>query len=265
MTAAKLNEMRMDEFISEGFATIPFPKDLQAEMLKEIEKRIRQMFAAGPVSDQISLKQLAMNVPDDVWSKKMHRGMRIFSEDQSEKIHQWADRSIRVGFGRERSVVNAVTPYEISINPQLSEKSRVIYWRCVRPGKPDAGRPHRDSTFWAIEVDEGYDPKIPFPFDYVKDCIKLWIPLQGCSPRTTLQVIPRSHQMDIPTEVIDTEYGRKPTLTTAWLKEHEKEFMSPIALSQDSCIIFDNNLVHRGPTHQESELRISAELTLIVQ
>lgn len=264
MSAVSFNEQLVDEFIAEGFATIPFSQDLRLEMLMEIEKYIREIFA-NDSSDNSSLKKFAMGVPDDLWSKKMHRGMRMFSEILSEKIHEWADRSIREKFGRTRSVVNVVTPYEISINPRLTEKSRVIYWRCVRPGKPDAGRPHRDSTFWAIEVEEGYDPKIPFPFDYVKDCIKIWIPLQGCSPKTTLQIIPRSHQMDIPTEVVDTEYGRKPTLATSWLKEHEQEFMSPIALSRGSCIIFDNNLVHRGPTHQETELRISAELTLIVQ
>jgi Phytanoyl-CoA dioxygenase (PhyH) len=260
--ATALNPNLLNAFAEDGFATKPFPQELRAEMLRHIEMHIRKI-ASGSNTDP--LQKIAMTIPDDVWSKKMHRAFRMFPKELTTKIHEWADRSIRTEFGKTRSEINRVSAYEASINPSLSRESLVIYWRCVRPGKPDAGRPHRDATFWVLELEEGYDPKIPFPFDYVKDCIKIWIPLQGCSPKTTLQVVPRSHKMDIPIEVDQTEYGRRPTIANSWLKDHEKDFMSPPALSQGSCIIFDMDLVHRGPTHQETELRISAELSLIIQ
>jgi ectoine hydroxylase-related dioxygenase (phytanoyl-CoA dioxygenase family) len=255
----------LDEFHEEGFTTKPFPQDLTNEMLSHIHSRIEELSAPYSKSKTDSLKQLAMSIPDDVWAQKMHRGYRMFPKALANKIYQWADQSIRKPFGRTRSVINCVTPFEVSINPELSEDSMIIYWRCVRPGKPDAGRPHRDATFWVLELEEGYDPKVPFAFDYLKDCIKVWIPLLGCTPKTTLQIIPRSHQAEIPIAIDDTEYGRRPTIADSWLKEHEKDFMSPKVLSQGSCIIFDMNLVHRGPTHQETELRISAEFPFIIQ
>jgi hypothetical protein len=71
--------------------------------------------------------------------------------------------------------------------------------------------------------------------------------------------------MDLMTVIEDTEYGRRPNIESKWLEKHERDFMSPIELSRGSCIIFDMNLVHRGPTHNNKELRISAELTLVMQ
>lgn len=172
---------------------------------------------------------------------------------------------MRKPFGKTQSFINVILAHEADLNPRLSKEDKAIYWRCVRPGKPDAGRPHRDATFWEIELESGYDPKIPFPFDYRKDCIKIWIPLKGCTPQTTLQVIPRSHRMELATVVEDTEYGRRPNIDPSWLREHEGDFISPVELSQGSCILFDMHLIHRGPTHNNDELRISAELNLIVQ
>jgi|GEM_PF-1926517 len=263
--ATALNENLVNAYQTEGFATKPFPPHLRSEMLKHIDSYIRELARPFGQADQNTLEAVAMSVPDDIWSKKMHRAFRMFPKPLAEKLHEWADQSVRAEFGKSRSAINLVSSYEASINPHLSPEDMVIYWRCVRPGKPDAGRPHRDATFWVLELEEGYDPKIPFPFDYIKDCLKIWIPLQGCTPKTTLQVIPRSHKMDIPVAVDDTEYGRKPNIANAWLQHHEAEFMTPLALSQGSCIIFDMDLVHRGPTHQETKLRISAELSLIVK
>jgi len=263
--ASALNQDLVSTYQEEGFATQPFPQELRKEMMRHIESQIREIASPYAKTKDASLKHLAMSIPDDIWSKKMHRAFRMFPNLIADKLHQWADQSVRAEFGKTRSAINLVSAFEASINPKLMAESKVIYWRCVRPGKPDAGRPHRDATFWVLELEEGYDPKIPFSFDYVKDCIKIWIPIQGCTPRTTLQIIPRSHRKDIPVEVDETEYGRKPNIARSWLKEHEKEFISPIALSQGSCILFDMDLVHRGPVHQEDDLRISAELSLIVQ
>ncbi|HEY4254723.1 MAG TPA: phytanoyl-CoA dioxygenase family protein [Chlamydiales bacterium] len=259
----------VEEFTDKGFSTKPFPQDLQEAMLRHIDSHIRELgalyFPKPKDLATASLEQIAMCVPDEVWSKKMNRAFRVFPGDLAAKIHQWADTSIRKEFGRSRSAVNVVYPLEAEMNPKLTKESLAIYWRCVRPGKPDAGRAHRDATFWVLELEEGYDPKIPFSFNYLKDCLKIWIPLKGCTPQTTLQVIPNSHKEEIPIVIEQTEYGRRPTIDGAWLQKQEAEFMSPIELSQNSCIIFDMDLVHRGPTHNNTELRISAEISLIVQ
>ncbi len=256
------------QFTDQGFSTKSFPQELRSSMLRHIESHIRELgapyFKSGNLATS-SLEEIAMTVPDEVWSKKMNRAFRVFPKELAAKVHQWADESIRTEFGRKRSAVNVVYPSEAEMNPKLTKESLAIYWRCVRPGKPDAGRAHRDATFWVLELEEGYDPKIPFPFDYLKDCIKIWIPLKGCTPKTTLQVIPSSHKEEIPIVIEQTEYGRRPTIDGEWLKAQEKSFVSPVELSQGSCIIFDMDLVHRGPTHNNNELRISAEISLIVQ
>jgi len=256
------------QFIEQGFSTKAFPEELRSSMLRHIESHIRELGAPYFKSEnrsQASLEEIAMSVPDEVWSKKMNRAFRVFPHELAGQVHQWADNSIRKEFGRKLSAVNVVYSSEAEMNPKLTKQSLAIYWRCVRPGKPDAGRAHRDATFWVLELEEGYDPKIPFPFDYLKDCLKIWIPLKGCTPKTTLQVIPRSHKEEIPIVIEQTEYGRRPTIDGAWLQKQEKSFISPIELSQGSCIIFDMDLVHRGPTHNNTELRISAEISLIVQ
>lgn len=248
-----------------GFVTRSFSQELRLSMLKHIDSHIRELGAIYTNTHNAPLEKIAESIPDEVWTKKMHRGFRMFPDELAHKLQYWADESVRKPFGKDRSSINAVSAYEVELNKSLSTNSLAIYWRCVRPGKPDAGRPHRDATFWILELEDGYDPKIPFPFDPIRDSIKIWIPLQGCTPSTSLQIIPQSHRMKIATVVDETEYGRKPNIDREWLKDHEKDFISPIELSKGECILFDMDLVHRGPTHNNTELRISAELTLIVK
>lgn len=253
----------LESLISMGFATFPFPPFLKNKMLQHIETHIKEITSS--YSQSADLLKRAMSIPDAIWAEKMARPFRFFPKDLGFEIALWADNVLKPELLKSRSAINAVYDYEILQNPLLDDSTLAIYWRCVRPGKPDAGRPHRDSSFWELEFGEGLDPKIPFLFNYQKDCIKIWIPLEGCREDTTLQVIPGSHLMEILTSVVQTEYGRRPTISDEWLEQNKKYFMSPKELSQGSCIIFDMDLVHRGPTHQNNELRISAEFNLITQ
>ncbi len=268
MTCTVLNgKIKKSEFEKNGFFTKPFPDSLRDEMCSHIDYYIRKIgepFASLMATD-FSLEAVADVIPDEVWAKKMTRAFRIFPHQISHKIYEWADSSLKKEFGRKRSAVNVVYLEEPEVNSALTPDHLAIYWRCVRPNKPDAGRAHRDASFWDLEFKEGYEPKIPFPFNYLKDCVKIWIPLKGCIPSTTLQVIPSSHLEEVPTTVEQTEYGRRPSIVQEWLNSKEGLFMSPIELSQGSCICFDMNLVHRGPKHNNSKLRVSAELNFILQ
>jgi ectoine hydroxylase-related dioxygenase (phytanoyl-CoA dioxygenase family) len=249
------------EFQENGFITFPFPDDLRQELLNHIETNIRNL--ANNYSD--SLETIAGTISDAVWQKKMGRAFRIFPKELANKALAWAHSSFCEPFSKKYSAVNVVLPQEVQENPQLTEDNLAIYWRCVRPGKMDAGRPHRDASFWDLEFKEGYNPKIPFPFHYLENCMKIWIPLYGCTHETTLRVIPRSHKMEIPTTVEQTEYGRRPSISGDWLQEKANAFLSPPALSQGSCILFDMNLVHMGPRHNNTKLRISAEFNFITK
>jgi ectoine hydroxylase-related dioxygenase (phytanoyl-CoA dioxygenase family) len=259
MNNMKTHQNMRHEYEKNGFITFAFPEDLKREMLLHIETSIRQL---GNGKEQ-TIEEIVHKVPDEVWQKKMSRCFRMFPTLLAQQALAWAHESFCDTFGKKRSAVNVVLPQEVEENPELTGDHLAIYWRCVRPGKPDAGRPHRDASFWDLEFKEGYDPKIPFPFNYLNNCMKIWIPLSGCHPDTTLRVIPSSHTMEIPTIVENTEYGRRPTISQAWLNDNQKLFVSPYELSKGSCILFDMNLVHMGPRHTRSEVRISAEFNFI--
>lgn len=250
-----------EQFDANGYVTYPFPEELRQDMLAHIQASIREL------GDDLEspLENVAKKVQDTIWQQKMSRCFRIFPDSLSKRALKWAHESFCKPFGKQRSSVNVVLPQEATDNPKITEDYLAIYWRCVRPGKPDAGRPHRDASFWDLEFKEGYNPKIPFEFKNLHNCQKIWIPLYGCTPETTLRVIPKSHAMEIPTIVEQTEYGRRPTIAPEWLNEHHTHFMSPPELAQGSCILFDMNLVHMGPQHNQSTLRISAEFNFITQ
>jgi len=248
-----------EEFERNGFITHSFPQDLRKKMLDYIDAYLRDL----GLKEESTLENVVKKVPDAIWQQRISRSFRIFPQCLSKPIFEWAHHSFSVPFGKQRSAVNVVFPQEAAENPKITTDDLAIYWRCVRPGKPDAGRPHRDASFWDLEFKEGYDPKVPFAFNYLENCMKIWIPLYGCTSHTSLRVIPGSHQMDIPTIVENTEYGRRPSICPDWLKEQQGSFISPPELAQGACILFDMNLVHVGPRHNHTSLRISAEFNFI--
>lgn len=250
------------EFEQNGFITHPFPNALRKAMLTHIQTAIQELGGEGQKG---TIEEIIKTIPDPVWQYKMSRCFRVFPTRLSAQALEWAHNSFCAAFGKKYSAVNVVFPQEACENPKITEENLAIYWRCVRPGKPDAGRPHRDASFWDLEFKEGYDPKIPFSFNYLNNCMKIWIPLYGCHADTVLRVIPRSHKMEIPTIVTQTEYGRRPTICPEWLKEHQELFISPEPLSQGSCILFDMDLVHVGPCHDQQTVRISAEFNFITK
>ncbi len=264
----KIDLKFLNAYQEKGFALLPFPEQLRLKMIRYIENYVRELgssYIGEEKAKNAPLEEIALSIPDDDWTHKMTRAFRIFPKNLGADLFRWAHENIGIRIGMTRSAVNVVYPAELVTNPKLDDQSLAIYWRCVRPGKPDAGRPHRDASFWELENADGFDPKIPFPYDYLKDCYKIWIPIKGCTPLTTLQVIPGSHKIDIPTTIQQTEYGRRPSIAASWLDQREAQFISPIELSQGSAIVFDMNTVHRGPAHKNTELRISAELCLVAK
>jgi ectoine hydroxylase-related dioxygenase (phytanoyl-CoA dioxygenase family) len=245
----------LKEFDRDGFVTSPFPIKLKMEMLTHIEASMRTLFRKNTIDlDEVT---------DQTWQKKMNRSFRIFPPFLSQQALSWAKQNFCRAFGKTFCAVNVVLPQEVAENPEITENHLAIYWRYVRPGKPDAGRPHRDANFWDLEFGEGYDPKVPFPFNHLENCMKIWIPLAGCTPETTLRIIPGSHKMEIPTIIEQTEYGRRPSICPEWLTRNQNLFMSPPELSQECCILFDMNLVHVGPRHNQNAARVSAEFNFI--
>lgn len=255
------------ELAENGFTTFPFPNQIRQTLVDHITQEVQRLCNSKPqVLNHSELSAFSKKVPDDIWSKKMNRAFRMFPPNLTDLVLEWADVEIKSIVNRHRVTTNVVKIFEAELNTDILLNTPAFYWRCVRSGKPDAGRAHRDATFWEIELDEGYDPLISFKWDFRKDCLKVWIPLAGCETNNTLQVIPHSHAEQLPTEVGQTEYGTRPTIASQWLEQNSNRFISPRELAEEGhCIIFDMDTVHRGPTHDNATLRISAELNLIFE
>lgn len=254
-----------NKFFEDGYSIVKFPENLAFNMFSYAQKHLREVWSdyfERMDSGSASLEDVIFSIPDAEWSEKMSRAFRIFPIEISHELYRWADAFVCKNLKIKRTAVGVVYTQEHRINPKLTENSSAIYYRCVRPGKPDAGRAHRDADFWEVEFGDGYDPKIPFEFDHHK-CIKFWIPLSGCTRETSIQIIPKSHKMEIPTTVLQTEYGRRPAIKDEWVKHHEKDFIAPV--EKGSCLVFHMGLVHRGPINLNNKLRISSEITLAIQ
>lgn len=256
----------VQELQSQGFTVIDFPEKLRLEMLDSIVESLSDLHPEAPHTPGESLAAYSkklMQVPDSEWGKRMNRAFRIFSPRVARDVTAWARDYFLPRVGRKEFAVNAIIPQEAEINRQLTLDDLAIYWRCVRPGKEDAGRPHRDSSFWELELEEGYDPRLPFKFRPLEDCLKLWIPLYGCTRETALQMVPNSHREHIPIQVVATDYGRRPTISNDWLEENGSRFYTSPRLQTGTGIVFDMDTVHNGPRHNGDTVRISAELNLI--
>ena len=131
----------------------------------------------------------------------------MYPDHISQAIVEWVREEMGKILEVSKIDANYVSPAERKINNALHEKTYDIFWRCVRLNKNDVGQPHRDSQFW--ELQKGTDDEVPVPFAY-RNRWKLWVPLIGCVKENSLQMMPFSHQEEIPTQVIDTPFGRRP-------------------------------------------------------
>ena len=249
-------------FFEEGYFITPFPSKIVSEMQNYVEYNIRDIWKDYFRCD-CNLEEAIELIPNSEWSEKMGRFTRMFPVRIAGQLQDWTETFVRNVFGVKRTAVGVVYKQEAKLNQALREESKAIYYRFVRPGRLDVGRAHRECDFWMVEYSDGYDPKIPFDFDYHQDCVKFWIPISGCTSETSIQIIPKSHKMEIPTAVVMTEYGRRQSITDDWVKEHEQDFISPI--EEGSCLVFHMGLVHRGPVNRNNRIRISAEITIAVQ
>lgn len=200
---------------------------------------------------------------DDSHSDIFNKGNRVFPTDISGIAAAWARNSaqLRKTLQYNHLEFDRLCNYELERNKLLDREQLHIYWRAVRPNKPeDVGPAHLDSQFY--EIEEQSDKRhVPIIFTNI---YKIWIPVEGCSPLNALQVIPNSHKMDVPTIQIETKNGPKPNIEPNWLKENESKFICPFDNFYNKCLIFSDKLVHRGPLNRGKSLRISAEITVYI-
>jgi len=235
---------------------IPFPKHLTDTMILWIKSFI----ATSTGGAHADLEEQLQVLSDALFVEKFHKAFRIFPSHVADEIAVWVE-SLAHFLGGKQAGMNYVSLAERMKNSGLTEKSWDTFWRCVRPNKPDVGSAHCDYQFWEIAKGTVDEPSTPFSYD---ERWKIWIPLLGCNPLTSLQVIPGSHVEEIPIDNIATKYGIKPTIDPEWLLKNEGRFICPLEQFSGCAVLFHDKLVHRGPPNPSQQLRISGELTIIL-
>ena len=253
-----MNVRISDEMLEKGFIVIPFPNVLKEQMLQHIRSYIGQVTHRN----EEDLTKSVMSLSDENFSNILgNKPFRMFPDHVAKELYEWAS-NLDSFLGGVQAGINYVNESEAKINQQLREDSYDIYWRCVRPGRKDIGAAHADYQFWELHKGTEYEARVAFPYD---ERWKIWIPLLDCVNTNSLQVIPGSHKENIPITICSTKNGLRPDIESRWLAENEQRFMCPFKKFTDCCLLFHDKLVHKGPPNQESALRISAELTIILK
>lgn len=250
-----------------GFIVIPFPKPIKESMINHIKKYLYEV--TEKPSNFNKMKNLdsyetssadILTMSDNDYIKNFSKPFRMYPDNVSQLILDWIKVEIRKILGVTKVDSNYVSPAERKINKKLNATTYDIFWRSVRRNKNDVGPAHCDYQFWDIAKDT--DDEVPVPFSY-RERWKLWVPLLGCVKENILQVIPYSHKEDIPMQVIETAFGKRPLLEPKWYEKNKDRLIVPIRNVDEDCIIFHDRLVHSAPKNQTSNLRISSEFTML--
>lgn len=205
-----------------------------------------------------AITEILMQLPEEEFRSRFAKPNRYFPNDVVQLVLAWIEE-LKGPMGALEVGINSVAPIEVENYPHLKIEDRDLFWRCVRPNKADVGRPHRDSQFWNIYADSKYQSNVPFDYD---ERWKIWIPLMGCDQDNSLQVIEKSHLVDVPLLSIETPNGPKPDIDGKWLAT--QKFSKPFKEQNEKCILFHDDLVHAGPPNLGKWARFSAEFTVLL-
>lgn len=256
-----------------GYTIIPFPQHIKEEMINHIklylnEVALKQTNVKKVQNSDVIINtnlyeensEIILTMSDPDYVSNFSKPLRMFPETVTCIIIDWIKTEMRLLLGVEKTDSNYVSPAERKGNPKLIPTSYDIFWRCVRRDKNDVGPAHCDSQFW--ELAKNTEDEVPVPFSY-RQRWKLWVPLLGCEPENMLQVIPFSHLEEIPMQITDTPYGKRPCLEPTWFKKNKARFIVPIKNVATDCVIFHDRLIHRGQKNHSKNLRISSEFTIL--
>jgi hypothetical protein len=178
--------LRADEnMVRDGFVTMPFPVSLSDMMVGHIRRYIADAtgIATGDGANCAELTAAVSTLADDVFIQRIKKPFRMFPDAIGGALYRWVE-GLSGLLGGSRSGINYVSDRERDINPALTPTSFDVFWRCVRPNKPDVGRLHSDFQYWELFRGTPIDP--PSPFDY-DERWKIWLPLMGCDRTNSLR------------------------------------------------------------------------------
>jgi len=247
----------------DGFTLLPFPADVRAAMRKEIASFILSALEPGGGGDGLDrLSAIVMAMNDEEFVATFRKGFRTFPDAVSAGLAPWIETEIKHRLCANEIAMTTVCAADMKTNPTLKPDSYDVYWRIVRPNRPDVAGPHIDATFAYLNEDS--DRAIPLPFDYTSRW-RVWVPLLGCTKANSLQFIPGSQNEHFPATSIDTPNGPRPSVGEDWKRANMGRFVCPFSEFEETCVLFPDTVVHNGPVNGEAHVRISADFTIVMR
>ena len=260
MTVLENNLRESKQLEEEGFLVIPFPQDLSKLMMSHIESY---------VEEQTSMKGLSLTKQIESFSntefnKVFDKSQRQFPDTVGLYLLKWVQEVMAPQLGGKAASINYPWKHrQESCTAEQNTSIYDIYWRSVRPNCPDIGPAHADYQFWNIFEELYGKIECAIPYD---ERWKIWFPLHGCDKSNSLQMLPGSHKEDVPFLKQKTSDGViKPDIDHDWLHEKESDFVCPLDSFEGAAILFHDKLIHRGVMNRTSQVRISGELTILLQ
>lgn len=256
-----LNKTIHDELLDRGIATVDFPEGLKAQIEFEILNVLGSLHNAPPFNTFEEAQAFILTLDDQEFRRTLTKPKRTLQQKVSKLVLEWVVNNF-TGFFQYKSVhISSIPDWEAEQIEHLSNEQVSIYWRCVRPNKEnDVAGAHQDSTFWRIASKLDYNPICPFEY---KQRWKVWLPLFGCETDNALQLLPYSHKMQVPDRIIDSDIGERPIIEPDWLHRTQSQFISPVNSHDGQCVIFHDDIVHKGPVNRSSNTRFSVEWTIL--
>jgi len=183
---------------------------------------------------------------------------RFISDKTSRQFNLWIRKKMPKILQSKRVSMHYLRKLELKKNPKLKVNQFNIYFRCVRRNKrSDVGFVHRDSDFWHV----GEEPRMPFKY---KERWKLWLPIFGCTKQNSIKLSKKSH-LTVNTKVkyIKVRGKVKAIIHPNHIKQFKKHIIQPFTNINKQALLFHDKHVHFALTNKTSNLRISAECTII--
>lgn len=243
-----------------GFTVINLPETLLHSLTDYVFNRIRVLVNSDKSR---TVEDCVSEFSDDGFEVAFDKTERFFSAELASVMESQVLNFLPVEFKSKGLGMSLISPKELAANPsQLTYSSRDFFWRCVRLGKADVGKPHADFQFW--ELAKGTDAE-PFPSIPYTRRWKVWIPLYGCNRENSLQMLPFSHSESL--RVFKRLRGPKgitrPCIDEDYIQSKDALFICPITDFARQALLFHDRMIHRAPLNTVSGVRISAEFTLL--
>jgi len=250
MLNTKINFKHMDsilqdkDFKHKGFMLFPFPRKIKENILNFLIKKFK-------TKNIIELENFLSELDDNTYKNTFSKAKRIIGNRHVENdLFNFVKELFPTG-----SFINKVSEFEVKNGYGLNPENLDIQIRCARFRKGDVAPAHRDSQFWNMWSKTDRDPSVHKQY---KLRTKIWIPLYGCTKLNSLQFLEGSHNDNI-------ELGYKeniPFINLKYLKKNNDKFFSPFKDLDNECVIFHDDVVHRGVINNYTPVRISCEFTI---